>query len=446
VGASLAGLRAAETLRERGFQGNLTLIGEESHEPYDRTFFSKQVALGMIQADRTALARRQDVRAEWRLGVKATGLKLESHLVELETGESVPYDRLLIATGMRARPWNNVKEAAFDGVLTLRTREDAAKLRTALARSPRRVVVIGGGFTGSEVASTCRELGLPITLIERNRTPLASALGCVVGQAAALLHIAHGVELLCGQTVVRIEGDLQNHVRQVHVVGRAQPIETDLVVVALGSISNVEWLSGSGLAVGPRGVACDASGRAFDHFGIATDDVYVAGDVARFPHPLFNFEFITQEHWSNAVTQAKLAASNMLNTQGWNCPNVSLPTFWSSQFNVSIKAVGLPSSADQVVFAQGSPDAGHFVAVYGRQGRIVAAVSFNQAKWLQTYAKQIETGAPFPCTPGMDAPDATVLRSPDFPRVSTHGLDAYITIPEQSPDGRRATLHRAPTR
>ena len=431
VGASLAGLRAAEALRIQGFKGNLTLIGEEPHEPYDRTFFSKQVALGTLQADRTALARYQELNAEWRVGIKATGLKLESCCVELGTGESIPFDRLLIATGMRARPWHRTEEAGLDGVLTLRTREDAARVRAALASNPKRVVVIGGGFTGSEVASTCRELGLPVTLIERNETPLASALGCAVGQFAGSLQLLHGVDLLCGHTVEKISGDAAKHVRQVYVAGRGQPIEADLVIVALGSLPNVEWLSDSGLAVGPHGVYCDESCRALNRFGVATDHIYVAGDVAQFSHPLLPSSFVTLEHWSNAVNQAGIAAYNMLNTEEQPRPHIGLPTFWSSQFQVSVKAVGLPSMADQVVFTQGSPDAGHFVAIYGRDNRIVAAVAFDQAKWLPHYRKLIETGAPFPCIAGVDASSSARILSPEFPVASSHEVKVPYSYPDQ---------------
>ncbi|MEU0374970.1 FAD-dependent oxidoreductase [Streptomyces sp. NPDC006283] len=167
VGASLAGLRAAETLRDRGFSGSLTMIGDEPYEPYDRPPLSKQVLLGGAGADRTALPRRRALDATWRLGVPATGLDMAARRVRLADGDEVPYDRLLIATGVRARPWPREDEAELDGVFVLRTRDDGAALARRLAEGPKRVFVIGAGFTGSEIASACRERGLPVTVAER---------------------------------------------------------------------------------------------------------------------------------------------------------------------------------------------------------------------------------------------------------------------------------------
>jgi len=157
VGASLAGLRAAETLREEGFAGELTMVGEERQLPYDRPPLSKQVLLGRVRAEDTGLPRRCEVDARWKLGTRATGVDPIDKRVVLADGDELPFDRLLIATGTRARPWPNAQEARLDGVFTLRTCEDAARLAERLDAGPRRVLVIGAGFTGSEIASACRE-------------------------------------------------------------------------------------------------------------------------------------------------------------------------------------------------------------------------------------------------------------------------------------------------
>lgn len=185
VGASLAGLRAAEALRDRGFAGHLTIIGDEQYEPYDRPPLSKQVLKGWVPAHHTKLPRLRPVDAQWRLGVAAVGLDRSTRQVLLANGERVEYDRLLIATGTRARPWFNPQEAALEGLFTVRTCDDAEKLAAALKRRPRRVLIVGSGFGGSEIASVCRDLDLPVTVAERGKAPLVGALGGVIGDELA---------------------------------------------------------------------------------------------------------------------------------------------------------------------------------------------------------------------------------------------------------------------
>jgi len=395
VGASLAGLRAAEALRKGGFRGRLTLVGDEPYEPYDRPPLSKQVLSGRVAPESTALPQDSGLDVEWRLGAGAVGLDLAGKRVRLADGQDVSFDRLLIATGTRARPWPNPTEAALDGVITLRGRDDAARLRRELAAGPRRVLVIGAGFTGSEIASACRSLGLAVTVTERAATPLAGALGGTIGAVAARLQRENGVDLRCGVSVTSLEGDDAGHVRRAHL-DDGTTLEIDVAVVALGAQRNTEWLRGSGLGAGPRGVACDAGCRVFDMYGIVTDDVFAAGDVARSPHPLFGFEFLALEHWSNAIEQAEVAAHNMLHAESERRPYLHVPTFWSFQFGVGIKSVGVPPLGEEVVIVQGSTDERRFVAVYGHAGRTVAAVTFDQGKWLEFYLDQIERAAPFP--------------------------------------------------
>jgi NADPH-dependent 2,4-dienoyl-CoA reductase/sulfur reductase-like enzyme len=209
VGASLAGLRAAESLRKGGFNGRLTLIGDEPYEPYDRPPLSKQVLTVRVAPESTTLPQARGLDVEWRLGTPAVGLDLAGKRVRLADGAEVGFDRLLIATGTRARPWPNPAEAAFDGVVTLRSRDDTARLRRELSAGPRRVLVIGAGFTGSEIASACRELGLPVTVTERAATPLAGALGGAIGAFAARMQREQGVDLRCGVSVTSLEATMQ---------------------------------------------------------------------------------------------------------------------------------------------------------------------------------------------------------------------------------------------
>jgi NADPH-dependent 2,4-dienoyl-CoA reductase/sulfur reductase-like enzyme len=429
VGASLAGLRAAEALRDQGFRGSLTLIGDEPHEPYDRPPLSKQVLKGWVPADHTKLPRMRAIEADWRLGVAATGLDRANRQVLLATGEKVFYNRLLIATGVRARPWFNPVEAALNGVFTLRTCADAARLQAALQAHPRRVLIVGAGFIGSEMASVCCDLGLPVTVAERADAPLVGALGGVIGDIAAKMQRDAGVDLRTGVSVQALEGDTDRHVRRARL-SDGTVLDVDVVVASLGSIRNVEWLEGARLATGFWGVACDAGCRAFDINGVVTDNIFVAGDVARAPHVLYDYQFLSLEHWDNAVFGAEVAANNMINLETGRRPHLPLPSFWSGQFGVNIKGVGVCSFGDEIVFTQGSPEDHRFAAAYGRRGRIVGAVTFNHGKWLQYYGAMIERSAPFPPPPpGYDeAPDLTPMpaRFPD-PRVPTGMPDVVLT-------------------
>ncbi|MFI7130766.1 FAD-dependent oxidoreductase [Nonomuraea sp. NPDC050153] len=440
VGASLAGLRAAATLRREGYAGTLTLISAEPYEPYDRPPLSKQVLTGQVTAQDTALPRRAEFEAEWLLGQAATGLDLAARQVHLADGRKVDFDRLLIATGARARPWPDAREAALDGVFVLRTNEDAARLRERLVAGPRRVLIIGAGFTGSEVASVCRELGLDVTVTERGKTPLAGALGGTIGAIAADIQRDHGVDLRCGVSVEALEGDGDGRLRRARL-SDGSTLDVDVAVAALGAERNVEWLEGSGLAAGVWGVACDAGCRAFDVNALVTDNVFVAGDVARFPHPVYEYQFLSLEHWGNAVTQAQVAAHNMISAESDRWPHVSLPVFWSAQFGVNIKSVGVPTFADEVVIAQGSVAERRFVAVYGNRGRITAAVAFDQAMWLGFYQSQIERAAPFPPGPGMvGRPAETPVMPADVPQRVSPLYGATVVLTGHNPDERRVTL------
>ncbi|MER5748788.1 FAD/NAD(P)-binding oxidoreductase [Streptomyces sp. NPDC002088] len=439
VGASLAGLRAAEALRNEGFTGSLTMIGDELGEPYDRPPLSKQVLTGWVSAGDTTLPRRRDIDAEWLLGVPASGLDLAANQVRLADGREVPFDRVLISTGVRARPWFVETEAALDGVFVLRTREHAEGLQRALAAGPSRVLVIGAGFTGSEIASICRERDIPVTVAELAPAPLVGALGALIGDVAADLQRAHGVDLRCGVKVTQLEGDAQGRLRRAHF-DDGSTIDADVAVVALGGIRNTEWLRGSGLAAGVWGIACDTGCRALDLNGLITDDVFVAGDVARCPNPIYEYRLISLEHWANAVEQAEVAAHNMVSAQADRWPHLSIPVFWSIQFGVNIKTVGVPTFADEVVVSQGSVSDRRFVAAYGYRGRVTAAVSFNNAKWLDHYRQLIETAAPFP--PPSPTPDQPVDMKPvpvDFPGPMLLAQGATVVVTGHDPSERRVT-------
>jgi len=438
VGASLAGLAAAAFLRREGFRGSLTLIGDEPDPPYDRPPLSKEVQYGWIPADHVGLPLGDQVDAEWRLGVAATGLDPAGKRVFLADGSAVEYDRLLIATGTRARPWHNEAEAALDGVFTLRTSPDAAALRQRLAGRPRRVLVIGAGFTGSEIASACRDQDLAVTVAERGSAPLAGALGGVVGGVAAAMQREHGVDLHCDVSVTSLDGDGNGHLRQAHL-SDGTVIDADVAVAALGSIRNTEWMRDSGLAVGIWGVACDAGCRAFDVNAVTTEDIFAAGDIARFPHPLYGYQFLALEHWGNAVTQAEVAAHNMVSPPDDQWPHLATPVFWSQQFGANIKSVGVPTCADHVALAQGSIPERRFVAAYGLRGRMTAAVSFDNGMWLDYYQKMIEAAAPFPSArPAVDEPSYSQVLPAEIDEKER--FHATVTVTGHDPSERQAEI------
>jgi NADPH-dependent 2,4-dienoyl-CoA reductase/sulfur reductase-like enzyme len=385
---------------------------------------------------------RRDPDADWRLGVAATGVDPMEKRVMLADGESLPYDRLLIATGTRARPWPNRDEGSLDGVFTLRTSDEAGKLAERLAAGPERVLVIGAGFTGSEIASACRERGIEVTVAERGPAPLVGALGGTLAKLAAAMHRNHGVDLRTGVTVTALRGDGNGRFTGADLSDGSR-VEADVCVVALGAVRNVEWLAESGLAAGPRGIACDAGCRAFNMYGIVTDDVFAAGDVSRFPHPLFGYQMLSLEHWGNAVEQAEVAAHNMVSPGPLRRPHLAVPTFWSTQFGLNIKSVGVPTFSDQVVIAQGSLEERRLAMVYGHRGRVTAAVTVNMAKSLEYYQHLIETAAPFPPAPGAaDRPIAADIPVPSDvpdPKGLSHG--PIVALTGHLPD-RRLTVVR----
>jgi 3-phenylpropionate/trans-cinnamate dioxygenase ferredoxin reductase subunit len=254
---------------------------------------------------------------------------------------------------------------------------------------------------------------------------LSGPLGGVIGAIAADMQRAAGVDLRTGVSVLALEGDAGGNVRRARL-SDGSALDIDMVVTSLGSIRNVEWLDGAGLAAGFWGVGCDAGCRAFDINGVVTSRVFVAGDVARAPHVLYDYQFLAMEHWDNAVLGARVAAHNMVCDEVDRWAHLLIPQFWSGQFGVNIKSVGVPSFGDEIVFTQGSVKQRRFAAAYGRRGRIVGAVTFNHGKWIEYYREQIARSGPFPPhPPGFDFPEDMRVKPADFP---AHG------VPTETPD------------
>ena len=258
VGASLAGLRAAETLRDRGFDGELTLIGEEPHRPYDRPPLSKQVLQGTWEPEQTFFRRKDGYDAlalDMRLGVRATSVDLRARRVTLADGTFADYDRLIIATGARVRTLSGIAPRA--GLLVLRGLDDAIALRRELMNAPR-VAIVGAGFIGLEVAASCRTRGLHVTVIESLPVPLSPVLGPAFGEMVAAMHRDHGVDLRTGVAVTDVFGE--SRVAGV-ALSDGSRIDADVVVVGIGVTPNTEWLEGSGLTL-DNGIVCNGSGEA----------------------------------------------------------------------------------------------------------------------------------------------------------------------------------------
>lgn len=378
VGASLAGLRAAESLRAEGFGGALTLVGDEPHLPYNRPPLSKGLLTGADTPDSCALRHTTDPRATWLLGRRATALDLDRREVTLDDHEPLPFDGLVIATGSRPRSWPGGAVPA--GVMNLRGLDDALALRNVLAGHARRLLVVGAGFIGSEVASSAAALGVSVTLVELGDAPLETIVGPEVGAFIADIHRANGVDLRTRTTVQRLIGD--DRLRAAHLTD-GSTVEADIAVVALGAIANTDWLDGSGLHL-DRGVQCDAKLACRGATGIVA-----AGDVARWPHPLFDDELLSIGHWSNAVEQGQAVARTLLHERVAK-PFAAVPSFWSDIHGYKVRSIGLPALADEAHVLEGSVAAGRFVAGYGRRGVLIGALSVGMHRSLRTFGRLIE--------------------------------------------------------
>lgn len=377
VGAGLAGLRAAEALRKQGFEGDLALVGDESHRPYNRPPLSKQVLAGEMESEKT-LFRCDDLETVWTLGQPAAGLDTDRQVVELEDGEKLSYDGLILATGRRAKSFPDLPE--LEGFYMLRGLDDALAFSKAIEGNPR-VAIIGAGFIGCEVAATLRKREVDqVTMIDLAPHPMLP-LGEEIGGRAAKLHEERGVDLRLDASVEGFEGD-----RKVEAVllGGDERVEADVVLLALGSAPNTEWLEGSGVELHHGNVLCDA-----DCMARGVENVAAAGDMAAWPHPSSEGEAIWVEHWTTAGEMGRAAAANLLAGDGQRKPFVPVPTFWSDQYEVKIKSVGLLDQADELEIVEEDPDKWKLVAEGRRDGELVGAITFNANRTLIDYQRKL---------------------------------------------------------
>jgi NADPH-dependent 2,4-dienoyl-CoA reductase/sulfur reductase-like enzyme len=378
VGTSLAGLRAAETFRREGYDGKIVAIGAEPHLPYDRPPLSKELLRGDWEPDQIVLRKQgvDDLELDWRLEARAVALHTESREVELHDGERIAFDGLVIATGSTPRRLAN--QPSLAGLFTLRTLDDALALRELLSAGPK-VVVIGAGFIGAEIAAACRARGLDVTVLEMLPQPMVRGLGPELGSVLAGIHRDHGVDLRTGVQVAAIEDDGAGQVRGVRL-GDGSVVAADVVVVGVGVVPETGWLESSGLTL-DNGVVCDAT-------CLAAPGIVAAGDVARWPNPLFDGPPMRLEHWTNATEQGVHAARRLL---GHDEPFAPVPFVWSDQYDRKIQTVGVVSAEPdvEVRIAHGAIDERQFVALFGRGGRLLGALGFNRPRFVMQYRRII---------------------------------------------------------
>lgn len=387
VGASLAGMRSAEHLRAQGFDGRLVVVGDEPHLPYDRPPLSKQFLAGTADTASLALGEQadfDDLDAQWHLGVRATGLDTAAGRVALSDGTELSTDGVVVATGGRARTVPGAD--GLEGVHTVRTIEDTLALRADLSGNPGPVAVVGAGWIGTEVASTCRALGLEVTVVEAAREPMVRALGPRMAGMCTGLHAEHGVTLRCGAGVQEFVSAPSGSGRRVTglVLADGTRVPAGVVVLGVGMRPAVDWLAGSGLEVGD-GLVCDAGLVA------SAPNVVAVGDAARYRSA--SGQLVRHEHWTNASEQPGTAVRNLL--AGATVAEYRPSRYvWSDQYGCRLQVAGQTEDADEVEVVEGSEESRSFVAAYRRGGTTTGVFAMNNPKVFTRMRRRLLRPAP----------------------------------------------------
>ncbi|GGK78046.1 NAD(P)/FAD-dependent oxidoreductase [Mangrovihabitans endophyticus] len=366
VGACAAGLATLEALRLRGYTGKVTLLGDEIHPPYDRPPLSKQILSGSWQPQRASLRTAEALLAldaDLRLGEPAVSLDVATRTVQAADGSTYRGDAVVIATG--AHPRRLPGSDGVAGVHVLRGLDDTLRLREDLEPG-RKLVVVGDGVLGCEIAATAVQLGVHTTLAGPQRDPMQMQLGADIAARLRDLHHAHGVHLRLGTGVTALEaaGSRATGVR----LATGEVLPADVVVVAFGAAPATSWLTGSGLQT-DNGLVCDSRCR-------AADGIYAVGDVARFQHERLG-RSVRLENRTNAIEQAIVVAANIL---GEDQPYAPIPYFWTDQYTVKIQVYGIPTPDMRISVVDGDPATGRFVAAYHLDGRPAAVLGWNMPK------------------------------------------------------------------
>ncbi|MEU4710868.1 FAD-dependent oxidoreductase [Nocardia salmonicida] len=364
VGASLAGLRAVQALRAADFAGDITLIGAENHAPYNRPPLSKSVLDG--DGDIT-LPGAEQLEDGWLRNRRAAALRTADRLVVLDDGSEIAFDGLVVATGASPRRF----DAQPAGVHSLRTVDDALALRTELEAAPGHVTVIGGGFIGSEVASTARRQGISVTLVDAGSHPMAATLGSNGAQWLARHHERHGVDLVSGVRALGFDGESR---ATAVLLSDGRRIPTDVVVAGTGVEPNTDWLRESGLKL-DNGVVCTSS-----LFAEGESSIVAAGDVSRWSHPLYDGELVRVEHWANANEQGALAARNLLVGPAEAETYAAVPSFATHIHGARIQIAGMPALSDEEYVLLDESTEDRLVVAFSSRGVLVGAVAVNAPK------------------------------------------------------------------
>jgi 3-phenylpropionate/trans-cinnamate dioxygenase ferredoxin reductase subunit len=387
VGAGLCGGAAAQTLREEGFDGRITLVGEEPHLPYERPPLSKEYLRGEQEKDQLFVhpeAWYSEQEVEARLGIRATAIELAAKTVALSDGDELTYDSLLIATGGRPR---HLDHEPSERVLYLRTIEDCDRLRKRISLGSR-LVVVGAGFIGAEVSASARTIGADVTMLEVLDVPLPKVLGEDLGKVYAAIHRDKGVDLRTGEGVESVE---ERDAGVVIRTTKGDAIEADVVVVGVGIEPNVELAERAGLEL-TNGIAVDEFCRT------SAEGVFAAGDVADHYHPVFGRR-IRVEHFDNALKHGANAARNMLGEEPYDDPH----WFWSDQYEYNLQYGGFAYEWDDVI-VRGSLDERDFAAFFLKDGVLLAALGLNRGREVRRAMKLISARA---------RPDPQKLRDDD---------------------------------
>lgn len=382
VGASMGGLRAAESLRRFGYTGELIVVGDEPYAPYNRPPLSKEVLAAEVSHEAVAFPLRAAVEdVHWVLGKKAVAADVDAHTVTLDDGTVLEYAQLVVATGLRAK-FAELPGGVKPGRFTIRTLDDAMELRAAIQPGVR-VVVSGAGFVGCETAATLRKLGAEVTIVTRT-TPLSRILGDEFGAEIQRRQEAQGVRFVVGTRVADVLGD--DRVTGV-VLESGETLDCDVLIDAVGSHPNTEWLEGTGIDL-ENGVRCDAQLRALDEAGNVVPDVYAIGDVARFPNPIFDDTHRRIEHWNIPTECAKHVGKAIAALHAGEPHPVEaftpVPSFWSDQFDMHILSFGLPVLGDRAELVAGSLN-DDCVFEYYRGDQLVGVAGIGMRSVVQGY-------------------------------------------------------------